>query len=102
MKFEKKLSDRIAYLEIEEMTDKIIANFTFSKYGKMSKADEKALAEWGFPIIYKYEYDPRPIVTRHPISNEIATINNFGDTTIVEIKKLDDWLFCILYANIPY
>lgn len=72
-----KLPDRTGRLEVLEEPSRIFIKLTFNKYGAFD--DFENVDRWLFPILERYDSDPRPFIMENPTTGEVATI--YGDSS---------------------
>lgn len=72
-----KLPKRSGKLEVIEEPTRIVMKIRFDKYGDFGDLDE--VKKWLWPIMEKYEADPRPMIMDNPMTGERVTV--MGDAS---------------------
>ena len=75
---------RTGTVTVDELDDMVRVAVTFSAYGR--HGDEEAFAAFMFPILSRYEDDPRPVQMTHPLTGEVATISKAGGLPYAVVK----------------
>lgn len=61
---------------IWELPDRVIVDLVATKYGEYG--DTAEFAAWYLPLVERYDDDPRPLVTKHPLSGQTAVTFDNG------------------------
>ena len=76
---------RTGTVTVDELEDVVRVEVRFSAYGR--HGDEQAFAAFMFPILCRYENDPRPVQMTHPLTGEVATIRKAGSLPYAVVKS---------------